>query len=239
MKFCIAMMCQNESSWLTLHLPVLLKSSAVDGCIIVDGGSTDESVAVAESLGATVFHRQWDWKPLDQENYLIECCEREGYDAMLFTAPDELWFPKHIDRMKEYLGRNPSAVLQFPTFNFVKDRLHFAPDPPYYPDLHQRAWVLGKGVRHMGVLDSVPAVNPDNIYLFGAALFHYVHIKDRRFYHWKHLNFHAVKEGRPALDVAWEDVPPVPYPNFVPFYGSQPLDPEIVGRCAPYTCEGE
>jgi glycosyltransferase involved in cell wall biosynthesis len=232
MKFCAAMMMMNESDWLKLCLPVLSKAD-IQGIVILDGGSTDDSVAVAESLGATVYHRAWDWKPLDQENYLIECCEQAGYDAMLLTAPDELWMPSAIDDMKAVLGQHPSAILQFPTINFVRDRLHYAPHAPYFPDFHQRAWVLGRGIRHAGVLDSVPMVDRDDIMLLPHLLYHYVHLKDRRYYHYKHQCFHRVKDGLPPLDIPWQEVDPVPYPPHIPFTGSQPIDPYTIGVRAP------
>jgi len=235
MKMCIAMMMMNESAWLRLHLPVLLSASSVDGCVIIDGGSTDDSVAVAESFGATVVHRPWDWKPRDQENAVIQLAEWMGYDVILLTAPDELWFPAHIDQMKRLMSNAKNFALRFPTFNFVKDRRHYAPQAPYFPDFHERVWRLGQGIRHVGALDSTPSFSPDQaLRCMDVPMFHYSHIKPRDWYTLKGLNFHRVRDGLPPLDRLPEGFAVEDYPEHYPFVGDQPLDPAVVGESAPY-----
>lgn len=235
MKFVVAMMMQNESAWIKLHLPVLLSASAVDGCVIIDGGSTDDSVAVAESLGATVIYRPWDWKPKDQENAVIQLAEWMGYDCILLTAPDELWFPQHIDEMKALMEDAKTFALRFPTYNFVKDRRHYAPDKPFFPDMHERVWRLGLGIRHVGDLDSTPSFSPEQATTcLHLPMYHYSHIKPRDWYRLKGINFHRVKDGLPPLDTLPEEVTPEPYPYHVPFGGMQPLDPDVVGERSPY-----
>lgn len=232
-QFAVGLMAQNEAAWLRLHLPVVTQA-AIDGLIVVDGGSTDDTAAAAESFGATVVRRAWDWRPCDQENAVIEAAERAGYDALLLTAPDELLWPHHIDMIRFYLETGQARAVGFPTFNFVRDRRHYAPDKPYYPDWHTRAWVLGQGVRHVGAIDSVPNIpGEDTAFLPHVHLYHYSHIKDRRFYAWKGVNFNRVKDGLPPLDTPWEWCDPAPYPRHIPFDGSQPLDPAVIGDCAP------
>mgnify|MGYP000880804897 CR=1 FL=1 len=234
-RFCIGFMFQNECAWLKIHLPVLLKSSAVDGIVAVDGGSSDGGADYLHALGATVLHRPWDWKPLDQENAVIELAEREGYDAMLLTAPDELWWPHHLDKIKAMLEQRQHHALLFPTFNFVKDRRHFAPKQPYFPDVHIRAWRLNEGIRHVRPIDSVPNV-PHGKWtpVMDVTMYHYSHIKPRDWYSLKGLNFNRVKEGLPPLDKLPDDVPVEPYPYHEPFTGMQPLEPDECGERAPY-----
>lgn len=235
MKFCVAMMMMNEAAWIRLHLPVVLSAAAVDGCVIIDGGSTDDSVAAAEALGATVVHRPWDWKPCDQENAVIQLAEWMGYDCILLTAPDELWWPRHIDAMKELMGDAKNVALQFPTYNFVKDRRHYAPQAPFFPDFHIRVWRLGQGIRHVGVLDSTPALDPKTARrCMEMPMYHYSWTKPRRWHYLKQINFHRVRDGLLPLDALPADVVVEDYPFHVPFGGMQPLEPDVIGERAPY-----
>lgn len=233
MRFCLAFMMQNEADWLKLHVPAWLKATSVDGLVAVDGGSTDGGGDYLRSLGATVEYRQWDWKPLDQENAVIELAERAGYDAMLLTAPDELWWAQDIDIAKAALSTQDSA-LSYRTVNFVKDRLHYAPNAPYWPDPHIRAWRLNQGVRHVGAIDSVPAIPREKVVNMSGLMYHYSSIKDRRFYNWKGHNFHRVKNGQLPLEIPWQEFEPAPLPEHVPYDAPQPLDPQIIGVRAPY-----
>jgi len=235
MKMCVAFMFQNEEDWLRLHLPVLLKSKAVDGIVAVDGGSDDNGAEYIKSLGGTVLERTWDWKPQDQENAVISLAEWCGYDCILLTAPDELWFPEHIDRMKWLMDDAKTFALRFPTWNFVRDRRHYAPQSPYFPDFHERVWRLGQGIRHVGALDSTPSFSPEQaLRCMDMPMFHYSHIKPREWYTLKGLNFHRVKDGLEPLDVLPEGVEIEPYPECAAFGWPQPLDPDVVGERAPY-----
>jgi hypothetical protein len=234
MKLCLAFMFQQELPWLNLHLPVLLKSAAIDGIVAIDGGSTDGGAEYIRGLGGIVEQRTWDWKPLDQENAVIDLAERSGFDLVLLTAPDELWYPRHIDEMKDMMSKRHKA-LSFPTFNFVRNRRHWAAKRPYYPDMHIRVWRLNEGIRHAGILDSVANVDYSKVTrCMTMPMFHYSHIKPREWYTLKGLNFHRVRDGLPPLDVLPEGMKVEPYPEHVEFFGDQPLDPNECGENAPY-----
>lgn len=235
MKFCIAFMMQNEESWLRLHLPVFLKSSAIDGIVAIDGGSTDNGPEYVRSLGGVVMDRPWDWKPKDQENAVIQLAEWMGYDCILLTAPDELWFPEHIDEMKALMEDATNFALRFPTYNFVRDRRHYAPDKPFFPDMHERVWRLGQGIRHVGELDSTPSFSPDQaLTCLHLPMFHYSWTKPRRWHFLKQINFHRVRDGLLPISELPADIVVEDYPYHVPFLGPQPLEPDDVGEHAPY-----
>ena len=235
MKFCIAFMFQNEAAWLRLHLPVWLKAVTLDGVVALDGGSTDGGADYIRSLGGVVMERTWDWKPKDQENAVIRLAEMMGYDCILLTAPDELWFPAHIDRMKHLMDDAKTFALQFPTFNFVKDRRHYAPQPPFFPDFHQRVWRLGQGIRHVGELDSTPSFAPEQATrCMDLPLFHYSWIKPMDRQMLKQVNFHRVRDGLPPVEVLPPEVVVESYPAHAPFVWEQPLEPDVIGERAPY-----
>lgn len=235
MKLTIGFMFQQERAWLELMLPVFLKSNSVDGIVAIDGGSTDGGAEYVRSLGGVVMDRPWDWKPKDQENAVIKLAEWMGYDCILLTAPDEIFWPQHIDEMKTLMEDAKTFALRFPTYNFVKDRRHYAPEKPFFPDMHERVWRLGLGIRHVGELDSTPSFSPEQATTcLHLPMYHYSHIKPRDWYRLKGLNFHRVKDGLPPLDKLPEGVTPEPYPYHVPFGGMQPLDPDVVGERAPY-----
>lgn len=235
MKFCLAFMMQNEADWLRLHLPVWLKSSAIDGIVAIDGGSSDDSAEYVRSMGGQVADRPWDWKPCDQENAVIRMAEWLGYDCILLTAPDELWWPKHIDQMKRMMESGAHRALRFPTFNFVRDRQHYAIHSPFFPDFHIRVWRLGQGVRHIGVLDSVPNINPEQATMCAhMPMYHYSWIKPRDRHMLKQVNFHRVRDGLEPLPALPETVEIEDFPASVPFVLVQPLDPHVIGVRAPY-----
>ena len=237
MKLCVGFMFQNEADWLKLHMPVWMSASAIDGVVAVDGGSSDGGGAYVQewvdAYGGVVVNRPWDWKPLDQENAVIQAAEDAGYDAILFTAPDELWHPVHLRMIKALLSLG-NLMLQFPTYNFVRDRRHYSQVPPYYPDLHQRAWLLNRGIRHVGELDSIPNVSSAQILpVHHIHMYHYSHIKPREGYTLKGLNFHRVKDGLSPMGELPADVAVSPFPPCIPFSGLQPLDPDVIGDRAP------
>ncbi len=235
MKLCIAFMFQNESPWLKLHLPVFLKSPAVDGIVAIDGGSSDDGAAYVRQLGGVVMDRPWDWKPKDQENAVIQLSEWMGYDAILLTAPDELFFPQHIDEMKRLMDDAKCFALRFPTYNFVRDRRHWAPHKPFFPDMHDRVWRLGLGVRHVGELDSTPSFSPERATTcLHLPMYHYSWIKPMEKQMLKQVNFHRVRDGLEPVDVLPEGFPIEDYPYHVPFGGMQPLEPDVIGERAPY-----
>ncbi|MBL8162468.1 MAG: hypothetical protein JNJ61_10820 [Anaerolineae bacterium] len=225
MKLALGLMFQNEAAWLHAHLAIIMQSPAIDGIVAIDGGSTDGGRQVIESWGGVVRYREWDWQPLHQENAVIEMAEQLGYDAILLTAPDELWQPAHIAQIKGLLQHERWKALRFPTYNFMKDRLHYCPTVPYYPDSHVRAWKLGCGIRHVGALDSVPNVSDDEVlYVPHIHMYHYAHIKDRRWYTLKGHNFHRARAGQPLLDELPDDAPLAGWPPvIIPFVGEDPL----------------
>jgi glycosyltransferase involved in cell wall biosynthesis len=63
--------------------------------VVVDSGSTDDTVAIAQALGARVFHRDWDgYGP--QKRFAEECCR---FDWLLNLDADEVVSPALRDEI--------------------------------------------------------------------------------------------------------------------------------------------
>lgn len=90
------------------HLPY------VDEMIILDNGSTDRTVEIAESLGVTVIVKVLK-TPCDSRNYMQTLSK---YDWCLHIDADELFEIKFMQVMKGMLGANPTRnVVYLPRFN--------------------------------------------------------------------------------------------------------------------------
>jgi hypothetical protein len=250
MKLAIAFHFQNELPWLEYHLPVWLKADGVDGVVAMDGGSKDGGADYVRSLGGTVTNRSFDFTDNGQEqNALIRFAEQCGYDAILHTAPDELWWPHQITQMKRYLESGKHQALTFPTYNFIGDRLHHAPYMPFHPDPHLRAWVLNKGHYYPDGLHTQVGIGSrwlfrqdcglgddgrDILYCPDIYLYHYADIKPRNQRDLLAVNRARGERGLTPLAVLPPDHQLSARPYCIPFTGFQPLDPHEIGANAPY-----
>lgn len=239
MKLALALMFQNEAAWLKLHLPVMLP--AVDGLVALDGGSTDGSAEVIRALEGTVYERPFDWKFGEHAQALLDHVEAAGYDAILRLDPDELMFPEDIDGIRRELERGEFALLHLPRVNFVRDRLHYAPDLDPYRQW--RAWLLNKGIsyRHEGTFQpahETPAFEPGKMGMtkeVTQTIFHYGALKAPYDSHWRNASYQALCANQPQPEYVpvWMDW----YPH-QRYLGQQPLDPYEVGISAPFTGRG-
>lgn len=81
-------------------------SGLVDEVVVVDGGSKDDSVAVAEKKGAKVYFRKWDDDFGAQRNYSLE---KAKYDWILVLDTDESFeFGQGYD-FKKIIEENPRS----------------------------------------------------------------------------------------------------------------------------------
>jgi hypothetical protein len=249
MKFCIGIVFHNELPWLQLHLPVILEAAGIDGIVAVDMFSTDGSADYMRSLGAHVVMAEdeaWHHNCL-REWFLVEQCRNAGYDAMLKTDPDELWFPAHVEQMITMLASGKHQVLQFPTYNFVRDRNHYCPTGNFYPDWHNRAFRLDTGLSwQKKKVHATLQINGlgfpqdhlletqvrDIMRLPHIHLFHYGWIRSMPEKALRYENQRRRIRGVPDLD-RWPADIQADYPYHIPFVGEQPISPDLVGARAP------
>jgi hypothetical protein len=75
---------------------------AVDEMVIVDTGSSDDTVAIAESFGAKVVHFPWNGSFADARNVSID---NATGDWVMYLDADEHLMPEDAPKLRELLGR--------------------------------------------------------------------------------------------------------------------------------------
>ena len=77
--------------------------------IVVDTGSTDQTVSIAMEMGAKVFHFQWIDDFASAKNYAIE--KAQG-DWIVFLDADEYLSPQDTQKLPSLLGElNPLSLI--------------------------------------------------------------------------------------------------------------------------------
>jgi glycosyltransferase involved in cell wall biosynthesis len=117
----ICIVAQNEED----NLPRLLKSvsGVAEEIVLLDGGSTDRTVAIAEEFGAKVFHRAFTTHA-DQKNHAASLASNDW--IFLLDADEEL-----SDELKDSVQQWKSA----------------APECDVY-EMARLTWYLGAWIRH-------------------------------------------------------------------------------------------
>jgi hypothetical protein len=230
-RFCVALMAQNEAGWLRLILPTL-QQPFVDGIVILDGGSQDDTQAVAEDHGAFVAERPFDYDFAAHANALINVCEAYGFTMMLRLDPDELVFPSTLMRVRSTLEA-VHEIVGLPRRHFWGDRLHVHAD--WYPDPQWRAWRLGCGVKYESTLKvhEIPSLNVPRRMLEHADIFHYGYTVKPSKRRYRAALYEAIQAGVPLPNEStFTDDTPLIAPTTL-YTDEQPLDPYTIGIHAP------
>lgn len=247
MKLALAFLFQDDLRWLRLHLPVYVASGVFDGIVAVDGGSSDGGADFVRLLGGTVYERPFANDFAAQGNYLIRCCEEDGYDALYRADPDELVSPEDLKKVRAALEDGFIDLIALSRYNFVGDRKHV--HASWYPDPQWRAWHLNRGIGYPDNL-SVHEV-PKQLYQLTKRPFVPHHLADAHILHYGYIlpdaeraykiaSYDAIQNSKPMPDKAEYnkrfaterlDIPRKP------FDGAQPLDPDDIGVKAPFAAD--
>jgi glycosyltransferase involved in cell wall biosynthesis len=116
--------------------------SDVRRCVIVDSGSTDRTVELAQIYGCDLYTNPWPGF-VEQRNWAIE---NTGIDTdwVLFVDADEVYPKKFFEWFsREICGRDDVNIVMVPSYlYFHGKRLKFAPGYPiYHPRLVRRSKV--------------------------------------------------------------------------------------------------
>src|SRR3954454_17988622 len=96
----LCMIVKDEEEWLERCLAAA--KPAVDEIIIVDTGSIDRTVEIAESFGATVLHHEWTGSFSDARNVSIEAATG---DWIMYLDADEVLVEDDAPRLHALTGR--------------------------------------------------------------------------------------------------------------------------------------
>jgi len=106
MKLSFCMIVKNEAE----NLPRCLESvkNAVDELIVLDTGSTDNTVAIAQSFGAQVHHFPWNNSFADARN---ESLRYVTGDWILVLDADEVLVPAIVPSLKQVIQQEQAIVI--------------------------------------------------------------------------------------------------------------------------------
>ncbi len=100
--------------------------------VIVDSGSTDNTVAIASSRGCRIYSNPWPGFA-EQRNFAIQQCEINT-PWLLFVDADEIYPQAFYDRFEsEFAHTDSFDVLMVPSILYLRGkRLNHAPGYPIY-----------------------------------------------------------------------------------------------------------
>lgn len=171
MSLSLCMIVKNEEDTLGRCLESV--KDIVDEIIIVDTGSTDDTVKIAENYGAKVFFYKWDNSFANARNFSLEKASKDW--ILIMDADDEL---KREDKDKViHLVNNKSINVDIyfaETLSYVGD----VPGSHIYTNLNVRFIKNGKGFKFTGDIHEQITFNNKNS----------VQLVDIKFYHYGYLN---------------------------------------------------
>lgn len=89
---------------------------AVDELIVVDTGSTDRTVEIAEEFGATVLHHEWTGSFGDARNVSFDAAT---CDWVMYLDADEVLIEEDVDRLRALTGRTWREAFYLIETNFT------------------------------------------------------------------------------------------------------------------------
>ena len=172
---CLCMIAKDEEKILERCIRSAL--DLVDEIVVVDTGSTDDTAALAESLGATVYAYQWDDNFANARNFAISKAES---DWLLLLDADEALDQSSVEiirafinttdldgahlRMRNYTGNysaenyslhSPLRLLRNNKLYYFTGAIHEQITSDAFEKLSPRFQVLDAIVHHYGYLDAV------------------------------------------------------------------------------------
>jgi glycosyltransferase involved in cell wall biosynthesis len=91
---------------------------AVDEIIVVDTGSRDRTIEIAESYGARVIEREWTGSFADARNASFDAATG---DWLMYLDADEVLVSEDVDRLRELTGRTWREAFYLVETNYTGD----------------------------------------------------------------------------------------------------------------------
>ena len=112
----LCMIVKDEEEMLPRSLAAI--KPAVDEMIVVDTGSTDRTVEIAESFGATVLHHEWTGDFSAARNVSIEAAKG---DWIVWLDADEVLVADDADELRKLVGQTWREAFYLVETNFTGD----------------------------------------------------------------------------------------------------------------------
>lgn len=163
------MIVKNEED----NLPRCLESikDIVDEMIIVDTGSTDDTIKIAKSYGAKVFHFEWNDNFSDAKNFSLE--QAKGDWIMTMDADEEL-SASDKNKVLSLLNNRDIDVFLFQTLSYVGN----TPGLETVNNLNIRLIRNHKGYKYMGAIheqlyNSINPIKGNKVKTEKIIVYHY------------------------------------------------------------------
>ena len=165
-KISACMIIKNEEAMLPRSLNSI--KSFVDEIIVVDTGSTDKSIEIVKSFGATVYEHTWDpWDFSAARNKAMDYCNSEW--ILIIDADEELVFNPEVTmgKVKEWLGRMPKEN------NAAAIRLYDIQKGRVVMEMNTARFFRKGFVHYDGTVHNQPQVTGKGLFMPGVYIKHY------------------------------------------------------------------
>ena len=143
----LCMITLNEEGFLNTSLNNV--KDYVDEIIIVDGGSTDKTVEIANNFGAKIYTHKWDNDFAKQRNFSLKYATREW---ILLIDADEV-YEKSVLKNLQLFANNEIGIdiFAYPRKNYIDGKLTDA-----YPDKQFRFFKNNVGIKYVNKVHEIP-----------------------------------------------------------------------------------
>lgn len=133
----------------------------VDEIIIVDTGSTDSTVEIAESYGAKVFHQSWEGNFSKHRNYSLE---HATSDWIFIIDADERFVEEDLPQLRRLINDDEYDILSINVFNVYGNNEELT---TFLPSV--RFWRRKVNLRYEGIVHNLLRLGEDQPVLRAAV----------------------------------------------------------------------
>jgi len=165
----LAMIVKDEEEMLPRCLAAV--KDAVDEMIVVDTGSTDRTVEIAESFGAKVLHHEWTGDFSAARNVSFDAATG---DWVMYLDADEVLVDEDVERLREVTKRTWREAFYLVETNFTGDLADG--DALTHNALRvfrNRDEYRFDGTLHEQIANKLPAYNPERLEATSVRIEHY------------------------------------------------------------------
>ena len=152
-KLCIIILTRNEEK--DIETAIRNARQCADEVLVVDSGSTDRTVELAEKNGARVVFRAWDNDFAAQRNFALS---QTDADWVLYLDADERMNDELVSAVRKAVSANPSEAAGKKQYGMQRKSVAFGKKfsyGPLYPDRVTRLFP-GKSVTWVGKVHEHP-----------------------------------------------------------------------------------